>query len=84
MINEVCPKCDSAYLLELANAKGTFLVCPNNREALPRRRAKKGAKVEEPVTPKCGFEKKIGPSAEVPVLAMPDPEKTRAVVESVA
>ena len=84
MINEVCPKCDSAYLLEVANAKGTFLVCPNNREALPRRRAKKGAKVEEPVTPKCGFEKKIGPSAEVPVLAMPDPEKTRAVVESVA
>jgi len=48
------------------------------------RRAKKGAKVEEPVTPKCGFEKKIGPPAEVPVLAMPDPEKTRAVVESVA
>ena len=84
MVNEVCPKCDSAYLLEVANAKGTFLVCPNNREALPRRRAKKGAKVEEPVTPKCGFEKKIGPSAEVPVLAMPDPEKTRAVVESVA
>jgi DNA topoisomerase-1 len=84
MVNEVCPKCDSAYLLEVANAKGTFLVCPNNREALPRRRAKKGAKVEEPVTPKCGFEKKIGPPAEVPVLAMPDPEKTRAVVESVA
>jgi DNA topoisomerase-1 len=84
MINEVCPKCDSAYLLELANAKGTFLVCPNNREMLPKRRPKKGAKVEEPVTPECGFEKKIGPPAAIPVLAMPDPEKTRAVVESVA
>jgi DNA topoisomerase-1 len=89
MINEVCPKCDSAYLLELANAKGTFLVCPNNREALPKRRTKKdapagkGAKVEEPKTPECGFQKKIGPPAAVPVLAMPDPEKTRAVVESV-
>ena len=84
MVNEVCPKCGSAYLLELSNAKGTFLVCPNNREALPRRRPKKGAKVEEPVTPECGFEKKIGPPAAVPALARPDPEKTRAVVESVA
>jgi DNA topoisomerase-1 len=84
MINEVCPKCDSAYLLELSNAKGTFLVCPNNREMLPKRRPKKGAKVEEPKTAECGFEKKIGPPAAVPVLEMPDPEKTRAVVESVA
>ena len=84
MINEVCPKCDSAYLLELARADGTYLVCPNNREALPRRRPKKGAKVEEPVTPECGFEKKIGPPAAVPALERPDPEKTRAVVESVA
>ena len=86
MINEVCPKCDSAYLLELSNAKGVFLVCPNNREALPKRRPKKGAKVAEPTTPECGFQKKIGPpaAAEVPVLKMPDPEKTRAVVESVA
>ena len=84
MVNEVCPKCDSAYLLELSNAKGTFLVCPNNREALPKRRSKKGAKVEEPTTPECGFQKKIGPPPAVPVLEMPDPEKTRAVVESVA
>ena len=86
MINEVCPKCDSAYLLELSNAKGVFLVCPNNREMLPKRRPKKGAKVAEPTTPECGFQKKIGPpaAAEVPVLKMPDPEKTRAVVESVA
>jgi DNA topoisomerase-1 len=84
MVNEVCPKCESAYLLELANAKGTFLVCPNNREMLPKRRPKKGAKVAETVTPECGFQKKIGPPAAVPVLAMPDPEKTRAVVESVA
>jgi DNA topoisomerase-1 len=86
MVNQVCPKCDSAYLLELANAKGTFLVCPNNREALPKRRAKKGAAVAEPTPPVCSYMKKIGPPAGVvvPVLEMPDPEKTRAVVESVA
>jgi DNA topoisomerase-1 len=86
MVNQVCPKCDSAYLLELTNAKGTFLVCPNNREALPKRRAKKGAAVAEATTPECGYQKKVGPpaAAMVPVLEMPDPEKTRAVVESVA
>ncbi len=86
MVNQVCPKCDSAYLLELANAKGTYLVCPNNREALPKRRPKKGSKVVDPTTPECGYIKKVGPpaGAVVPVLEMPDPENTRAVVESVA
>jgi DNA topoisomerase-1 len=61
LVNEVCPKCDSAYLLEVANAKGTYLVCPNNREALPKRRPKKGAPAEEPTTPPCTYEKKVGP-----------------------
>jgi len=86
MVNQVCPKCGSAYLLEVSNAKGTYLVCPNNRAALPRRRPKRGAKAAEPVTPECSYMKKVGPPAEkrVPVLEMPDPEKTRAVVESVA
>jgi DNA topoisomerase-1 len=86
MINQVCPKCESAYLLELSNAKGTFLVCPNNRTELPKRRAKKGAAETGPMPPECSYKKKIGPPAAglVPVLEMPDPEKTRAVVESVA
>jgi DNA topoisomerase-1 len=62
LVNKTCPKCESAYLLELANAKGTFLVCPNNREALPKRRPKKGAPVEAAaLPPECGYEKKIGP-----------------------
>ncbi len=87
LVNQVCPKCDSAYLLELSNAKGTYLVCPNNREALPKRRKRKGAPEEAaPTTPECGYQKKIGPpkAEEVPMLAIPDPDKTRAVVESVA
>jgi DNA topoisomerase I len=86
LVNQVCPKCDSAYLLEVANAKGTYLVCPNNREALPKRRPKKGAAVEAPTTPECCYQKKVGPppSVEIPVLELPDPEKTRAVVESLA
>jgi DNA topoisomerase-1 len=84
LVNQVCPKCDSAYLLEVTNDKGTYLVCPNNREALPKRRKKKGAPEEEPTTPACTYEKKIAGPAPVPEITLPDPEKTRPVVESVA
>jgi DNA topoisomerase I len=84
LINQVCPKCDSAYVLEVTNDKGTYLVCPNNREALPKRRKKKGAPEEEPTTPPCTYQKKIAGPAPVPEIKLPDPEKTRAVVESVA
>jgi DNA topoisomerase-1 len=84
LIDKTCPKCDSAYLLEVTNDKGTYLVCPNNREALPKRRKKKGAPEEVPTTPPCTYEKKIAGPAPVPVVERPDPEKTRAVVESVA
>ena len=83
LVNETCPKCDSAYLVEYDNGEGTYLVCPNNREFLPKRRPKKGAK-EEPVSlaPECTFEKKVGPSKpkeEPEELSRPDPEKTRPV-----
>jgi DNA topoisomerase I len=84
LVNQTCPKCDSAYLLEVTNDKGTYLVCPNNREALPKRRKKKGAPEVEPTTPACTYQKKIAGPAPVPEIKMPDPEKTRAVVESVA
>jgi DNA topoisomerase-1 len=84
LVNQTCPKCDSAYVLELVNDKGTYLICPNNREALPKRRKKKGAPEEVPTTPPCTYEKKIAGPAPVPTIERPDPEKTRAVVESVA
>jgi DNA topoisomerase-1 len=62
LVNETCPKCDSAYLLEFGNREGTYLVCPNNREFLPKRRPKKGAPAEAaPTTPECTYERKIGP-----------------------
>ncbi len=84
LVNQACPKGDSPYLLEVTNDKGTYLVCPNNREALPKRRKKKGAAEEEPTTPECGYEKKIAGPAPAAVAELPDPEKTRPVVESVA
>jgi DNA topoisomerase-1 len=87
LVNETCPKCDSAYLVEYANAEGTFLICPNNREALPKRRPRKGAKEEAaPQTPECSFEKKIGPPKPKEVVeerTLPDPNRTRPVVEAV-
>src|SRR6202789_3523556 len=68
LVDKTCPKCDSAYLLEVHNDKGTFLVCPNNREALPKRRKKKGAPEEEPTTPLCSYEKKIAGPAPIPPM----------------
>jgi DNA topoisomerase-1 len=87
LINQICPKCDSAYLLELSNSEATYLVCPNNHEKLPKRRGKKGAPEEKPATPECGYIKKVGPpkSKEEPAdLKLPHPDKTRPVVEAVA
>ena len=84
LINQTCPNCDSAYLLEVVNEKGTFLVCPNNHEALPKRRKKKGAPEEAPTTPPCTYEKKIAGPAPIPAMPLPNRENTRPVVESVA
>ena len=61
LVDESCPKCDAAYLVEYGNKEGTYLVCPNNREFLPKKRPKKGASVEIPTTPECTYEKLIGP-----------------------
>ena len=88
LIDQTCPKCESAYVLEVVNDKGTFLVCPNNHEDLPKKRKKKGAEEEAaPTTPPCTYKKKVAGPAPKPTaeaLSRPDPEKTRPVVESVA
>jgi len=83
LIDETCPKCESAYLLEVANEKGTFWVCPNNHDALPKRRKKKGAEEEVSTAPPCSYQKKVGgPAAKA--LERPDSERARPMVESVA
>ena len=61
LVDETCPKCDSAYLVEFGNKEGTYLVCPNNREFLPKRRPRKGQPAEVPTTPECTYERRIGP-----------------------
>jgi len=43
----------------IGEREGTFLVCPNNREELPKRRKRKGAPEEAaPATPDCSYKKK--------------------------
>ena len=65
LVDETCLKCDSAYLLEFGNKEGTYLVCPNNREFLPKRRPRKGQTAEIPNTPECTYERRIGPPKSV-------------------
>ena len=65
LVDETCPKCDSAYLVEFGNKEGTYLVCPNNREFLPKRRPRKGQPAEVPTTPECTYERRIGPPKSV-------------------
>ena len=86
-------KLNSTYLLEVPNKQDGLIheVCPHNHEALPKRRPKKGAKVEEPEDPiLCDHEEitdrpiPVAAPVEVPVLQRPDPEATRPLVESVA
>jgi len=87
LVNETCPKCDSTYLVEYGNREGTYLVCPNNREFLPKRRPKKGQAAEVPTMPECMYERRIGPpksKEEVEALVVPDAAKTRTLVESMA
>ncbi len=82
LVNETCPKDHAAHLVEYSNKDATYLVCPNNREFLPKRRPKKGQPAEEPTAPECSYKRKIGPpkpKEEAEELAVPNPDKTRAL-----
>ena len=86
MVPGPCPQCKSPYLLELSDKDGTYLICSNNHERLPKRRARRGEE-EQPAGVECHFEEKIGPprpKEEPREVSRPDPEKTRPVVEAVA
>ncbi len=80
LVNEVCPQCKSAYVLEVANSEGTFLVCPNNLEDLPKKRKKKGEAEAEGETAGviCHFKRRIGgPKPVAEELSRPDPGAVR-------
>jgi DNA topoisomerase-1 len=87
LLKQICPECKSPYLLEIADKEGTWLVCPNNQERSPKRRAKRGAEEEQTAGVVCHFEEKIGPPRpkdEPPAIKRPDPAKTVPLVEALA
>ncbi|HSU19589.1 MAG TPA: type I DNA topoisomerase [Acidobacteriaceae bacterium] len=88
LVAESCPSCKSPYVVELSDKEGTYLVCPNNHDRMPKRRARKGEAEEQVAGKVCHFEKKIGPpkpkEEEPKPLERPDPEKTRPLAEAVA
>ena len=67
LVNEACPKGNSSYLLELTNSEGTFLVCPHNYDALPKKRAKKGAPEEPAPTVTCTYKRLIATPMPLPM-----------------
>ncbi|MGC2618868.1 MAG: type I DNA topoisomerase [Acidobacteriaceae bacterium] len=69
-VAQKCPQCNSPYVVERVIDGGLYLVCPNNKEMMPRRRPRKGQKAEEPATNavECSFSERIG-DAPVPAAA---------------
>ena len=64
-VAQKCPQCGSPYLVERVIDAGLYLVCPNNKEMMPKRRPRKGQKAEEPVnTVECHFSERIGDAPE--------------------
>jgi DNA topoisomerase I len=69
-VAQKCPQCNSPYVVERVLDGSLYLVCPNNKEMMPRRRPRKGQKAEEPAanTVECNFSERIG-DAPVPAAA---------------
>jgi DNA topoisomerase-1 len=69
-VAQKCPQCNSPYVVERIVDGSLYLVCPNNKEMMPRRRPRKGQKAEEPAqnVVECSFSERIG-DAPVPAPA---------------
>ncbi len=78
LVDEQCPLDHAAYLAEYSNKEGTYLVCPNNREFLPKRRPKKGAPAEIPTAPECTYKRLIGPPKSEETAGSPEPVEQHA------
>ncbi|HEX4066095.1 MAG TPA: type I DNA topoisomerase [Acidobacteriaceae bacterium] len=79
-VAQKCPQCGSPYVVERAVDGGLYLICPNNKEMMPRRRPRKGQKAEDvPNTIECSFSERIG---DAPVAAAPTAATHGPVVEA--
>jgi DNA topoisomerase I len=78
-----CPQCNSPYVVERVVDGGLYLVCPNNKEMMPRRRPRKGQKAEEPAQQaiECKFSERLGDAPEPPTTPLPTAATHGPVVE---
>ena len=60
-VAQKCPQCGSPYVVERVIDGGLYLVCPNNKEMMPRRRPRKGQTAAESQNAvECHFSERIG------------------------
>ena len=81
-VAQACPECGSPYVVERVVDGGLYLVCPNNKEMMPRRRPRKGqtaADVQNAV--ECNFSERIGDAPAPATLTAPTVATHGPVVE---
>ena len=77
-----CPRCGSPYVVERAVDGGLYLVCPNNKEMMPKRRPRRGQTAEEPQSAiDCHFQERIGDAPPPEQQAAPTAKTHGPVVE---
>jgi DNA topoisomerase-1 len=75
-VAQPCPQCGSSYVVERVMYGGLYLVCPNNKEMMPRRRPRRGqTAADTQTTVGCNFSERIGdaPAPPVPTAATHGP-----------
>jgi DNA topoisomerase-1 len=75
-VAQPCPQCGSSYVVERVMYGGLYLVCPNNKEMMPRRRPRRGqTAADTQTTVECNFSERIGdaPAPPVPTAATHGP-----------
>jgi DNA topoisomerase-1 len=78
-VAQACPQCGSTYVVERVVDGGLYLVCPNNKEMMPRRRPRKGqTAAETQPAVECHFSERIG---DAPAPPVPTAETHGPVVE---
>ncbi|MFY9747686.1 MAG: topoisomerase DNA-binding C4 zinc finger domain-containing protein [Acidobacteriaceae bacterium] len=81
-VAQSCPQCKSPYLVERVIDGGLYLVCPNNKEMMPRRRPRKGQTAAElENAPECHFSERIGDAPAPAPAPMPTAATHGPVVE---
>jgi DNA topoisomerase-1 len=74
-VAQKCAQCGSPYVVERVVDGGLYLVCPNNKEMMPKRRPRKGQTAEAENAIDCNFSERIGdaPVAPTPTAATHGP-----------